>query len=279
MNRAPRADAHRQYTRAPVSDRAMPAVRRATLKKTLAYLMTPLFLLVWGLLLGVFQLVQVIALRGFGAAAHRRSVDLMNLLMIRALWIIGVRSSARFSEALPTDRAIIFVANHQNKFDIPGIGWHLRRFAPKFVSKIELGRGIPSISYNLRHSGAALIDRSDARQALTEIGRLGSLIESTHTSAVIFPEGTRSTTGELQSFATAGVKILMKRAPNAVIVPVYIHNTWALNRYGGFPMTFGERISWTVLPMIEPQGKAPEQVVALAQASIQRAWQAQRLAA
>lgn len=249
-----------------------------SLKKFLGYLLTPIFLLVWGLLLGVFQLVQLIAHRGFGAHAHRRSVDLMNLLMIRALWILGVRCSARFCETLPTDRAIIFIANHQNKFDIPGISWYLRRYSPKFVSKIELGKGIPSISYNLRHSGAALINRSDARQALTEIGRLGTLIGSTHTAAVIFPEGTRSTTGELQEFATAGVKILLKRAPAAVVVPVYIHDTWKLNRYGWFPMSVGERISWTVLPMIEPQGKSPDQVVALARASIQREHLAQTIA-
>ncbi|MDB5985794.1 MAG: 1-acyl-sn-glycerol-3-phosphate acyltransferase [Nevskia sp.] len=245
------------------------------MKKFLSYLLTPIFLLVWFLLLSIFHLVQVVAYRGFGVKAHRRSVDLMNLLMIRALWILGVRCSARFCEALPTDRAIIFVANHQNKFDIPGLSWYLRCYAPKFVSKIELSRGIPSISYNLRHSGAALIDRSDARQALTEIGRLGALIESTHTAAVIFPEGTRSTTGELQEFATAGVKILLKRAPGAVVVPVYIHDTWKLNRYGRFPMSAGERVSWTVLPMIEPKGKLPDQVVALAQASIRREWLAQ----
>ena len=29
----------------------------------------------------------------------------------------------------------------------------------KFVSKKELGRGIPSISYNLRNGGSILIDR------------------------------------------------------------------------------------------------------------------------
>jgi len=32
-------------------------------------------------------------------------------------------------------------------------------YKPKFISKIELGKGIPSVSYNLRHGGAALIDR------------------------------------------------------------------------------------------------------------------------
>jgi 1-acyl-sn-glycerol-3-phosphate acyltransferase len=245
------------------------------LKKLLGCLLTPIFLLAWALLLNLFQLIQVVAFRGFGANAHRRSVDLLNGSLIRALWILGVRTSARFSQTLPSDRAIIFVANHQNQFDIPGISWYLRRYAPKFVSKIELARGIPSISYNLRHSGAALIDRSDARQALAEIGRLGALIEATHTSAVIFPEGTRSLNGELQAFATAGVKILLKRAPGAVVVPVYIHDTWKLNRYGWFPMGIGERLSWTVLPMIEPKDHTPDQVVALARVSIHSEWQVQ----
>jgi len=58
-------------------------------------------------------------------------------------------------------------------------------------------------------------------------------------------------------------------------VPVYIHDTWKLNRYGWFPMGVGERLRWTVLPMIEPKGHTPDQVVALARASIERAWRLQ----
>ena len=36
--------------------------------------------------------------------------------------------------------------------------WFMRRHTPIFVSKIELAHGIPGVSYNLRKSGAALID-------------------------------------------------------------------------------------------------------------------------
>ena len=238
------------------------------MKKLLGILLTPLFLLVWGLLLNLFHVAQVIAFRGFGPNAHRRCVDLLNFCLIHALWILGTRISVRYTQVLPSDRPIIFVANHQNKLDIPGISWYLRRHAPKFVSKIELAKGIPSISYNLRHSGAALIDRSDTRQSLREIGRLAQLIEQTRSSAVIFPEGTRSTSGEMQPFATGGIKILLKKAPSALVVPVYIHGTWKLNRYGRFPMSPGERIGWTVLPAIEPAGKTPDEVAALAEQSI-----------
>ncbi len=106
------------------------------------------------------------------------------------------------------------------------------------------------------------------RQSLKEIGRLGQLIEATRTSAVIFPEGTRSTSGEMQAFATGGIKVLLKKTPSALVVPVYIHDTWKLNRYGRFPMPVGEHISWTVLPAIEPAGKTPDEVAALAEQSI-----------
>lgn len=233
-------------------------------------ILTVIFLLTWLLLLLIFHAVQVIARCVFGVRAHQRSVDLMNFCLIHALGILGTRSSVHFVEPLPVGRPIIFVANHQNKIDVVGIGWYLRRYSPKFVSKIELSKGIPSVSYNLRHSGAALINRDDARQSLKEIGRLGKLIEDTCTSAVIFPEGTRSLTGELQPFAAAGIKILIKKSPSAVVVPVYIHNTWKLNQRRTFRMSLGNRIDWTVLPAIETHDKSPDEVALLAEQSVRR---------
>ncbi len=246
------------------------------MKKLLSYLLTPPFLLVWGLLLGVFHVLQVIAFTLFGTTAHRHTVDALNFCLTHNLQLLGTRIRVRYSEDLPNDRPIIFIANHQNKFDIPGIGWYLRRHAPRFVAKIELAKGIPSISYNLRRSGAALIDRGDPRQSLKEIGRLGKLIEDTRSSAVIFPEGTRSRTGVTGQFASGGVKTLLKKAPNALIVPVYIHNTWALNRYGSFPMSAGETIGWTVLPAIEPNGMTPDAVVTQAEQCIATEYRNQR---
>lgn len=241
------------------------------MKKLLGSLLTPVFLITWLLLLMVFHAMQVLALRGFGKKAHKLSVDWLNFCLIHALWILGTRIRVHFAEPLPENRPIIFIANHQNKLDIAGISWYLRKHSPKFVSKIELAKGIPSVSYNLRHSGAALIDRDDVRQSLKEIGRLGKLIEDTHCSAVIFPEGTRSLTGAIAPFQTGGIKILLKKAPSALVVPIYIHNLWRLNRFGKFPMSVGEHVSWAVLPAIEPMGKTPEQIAALAEQSIRQA--------
>ncbi len=239
------------------------------MKKLLGWMLTPIFLIVWLLLLYLFHGIQVIAFRGFGSRAHQRTVVWLNCALVHSLWLLGTRIGvSRAGPPLPTDRPIIFIANHQNKLDISGIGWYLRQHTPRFVSKVELAKRIPSVSYNLRHSGAALIDRDDPRQAIKEIGRLGTLIEETRSAAVIFPEGTRSKTGTMAPFQTAGVKILLKKAPSALVVPIYIHDTWKLNRYGSFPMSFGERLHWSVLPAIETAGKTPDEVAALAEASV-----------
>ncbi len=241
------------------------------MKKLLGYCFTLPFLLVWFVLLNLFHVLQVVARNTLGGAAHRKVVDGLNGCLIHSLALLGTHCSVRLAGPLPRGRPLIFVANHQNKLDIVGISWYLRRHQPIFVSKIELASGIPSVSYNLRHSGAALIDRSDPRQALREIGRLGSRIEATQGAAVIFPEGTRSTSGVIASFQSAGVKILLKNAPDAVVVPIYIHDTWKVNRYGSFPMSFGEHLSWNVLPAIDPGGRSSGDVVAAAEAAIRSA--------
>jgi len=136
-------------------------------------------------------------------------------------------------------------------FDIPPIIWHLRKYHPKFVSKKELGKGIPSVSYNLRHAGSALIDRKDNKQALTEIAKLGRYIEKYNRSAVIFPEGTRSRNGQPKKFQPTGLKVLMKTSPSALVVPISINNSWKLLRYGKFPMGVGNHLKFTVHPPME----------------------------
>jgi 1-acyl-sn-glycerol-3-phosphate acyltransferase len=142
--------------------------------------------------------------------------------------------------------------------DIPPIIWFLRKLEPKFVSKMELGRGIPSVSYNLRHGGSALIDRKDSKQALVEIAKLGKYIETHHRGAVIFPEGTRSRTGHAKPFKTTGLKLLAKHAPSALIIPISINNSWKMLKYGKFPNGIGNHITFDVHEPIPVEGNLDE---------------------
>jgi 1-acyl-sn-glycerol-3-phosphate acyltransferase len=227
----------------------------------LGYLLTPLYLLIFGLLLVVFHPIQVICRHIGGYHAHKKSVEIMNLLIIKSLFILGTRVSFRYLEKVPKDRPIILISNHQSMFDIPPIVWGFRHYHPKFIAKIELGRGIPSVSYNLRHGGSVLIDRKKRRQAVLEITKLGSYIEKNNYTASIFPEGTRTKDGKMQPFKSAGINALLKYAPSAVVVPMVIEGNYELMKKGLYPMSFGVHIRYTVLDPFEPASITAEELV------------------
>ena len=94
----------------------------------------------------LFHPIQWICLKAFGYQAHKRSVDFLDLFLMLTPNFLLSTSKCENIELIPMGKPIIFVANHQGIFDIVGMAWFLRKFHPKFVSKIELGRNIPSIS-------------------------------------------------------------------------------------------------------------------------------------
>ena len=229
--------------------------------KLLGYLLTPIYLIVFGLLLVVFHPIQVICRNIWGYSAHKKSVDILNFLIMKSLLILGTKISFRCFEKLPKERPIILISNHQSMFDIPPIIWGFRTHHPKFISKIELGKNIPSVSYNLRHGGSILIDRKKRLQAAREIEKLGRYIENNHYTASIFPEGTRTKDGKMKPFKSAGVNYLLKSAPSAVVVPLVIDGNYELLKKGLYPMSFGVKITYTVLDSIEPGTITVEELV------------------
>jgi 1-acyl-sn-glycerol-3-phosphate acyltransferase len=197
----------------------------------------------------------------WGYEAHKKSVDIMNFLIIKSLFILGTNISFRGFEKIPKERPIILISNHQSLFDIPAIIWAFRNYHPKFIAKIELGKGIPSVSYNLRHGGSALIDRKKPLQSVREIGRLGRYIEKNNYTASIFPEGTRTKDGKMKPFLSAGVDTLLKAAPSAMVVPLVIDGNYELMKKGAYPMSFGVKVKYTVLDPLEPGALTVEELV------------------
>ncbi|MDX1761686.1 MAG: lysophospholipid acyltransferase family protein [Christiangramia sp.] len=186
--------------------------------------------------------MQWICLKLGGYQAHKKSVDIFNFFLLRCLNILGTRFTVENKFDIPVDKPCIFVANHQGMYDIPPIIWYFRKHHPKFVSKKELGHGIPSISFNLRHGGSVLIDRKNRREALQKMSQFGDYLKETNRSAVIFPEGTRSRTGAPKEFRTNGMMMLFKKMPNALVVPITINNSWKLFKHGNFPMEPGVHV-------------------------------------
>lgn len=216
------------------------------MQKLISYPISVVYYLLFLACLLIFHPIQWICFHLFGYQAHKKSVDYLNFCLVSCTRILGTRYTFTNTERIPNNAPIIFVANHQSLYDIVAIIWYLRRFHAKFVSKKELGKGIPSVSYNLRNGGSVLIDRKDPKQAIPAIMGLGDYIEKNKRSAVIFPEGTRSKTGVPKKFSENGLKMLCKKAPSAYIVPITINNSWKMVRFGSFPMGLGNRLEFII---------------------------------
>ncbi|MFX0555890.1 lysophospholipid acyltransferase family protein [Maribacter sp. CXY002] len=222
--------------------------------KILSYPITIIFFIAFGATLVLFHPIQWLGFKIIGYNALKKTVSILNWCLMRCTNILGTTYKFTNPYNLPTDRPLIIVTNHQSMYDIPPIIWYMRKHHPKFVSKKELGKGIPSVSHNLRYGGSVLIDRKDGKSAIMEIGKLGNYIEKHTRSAVIFPEGTRSRDGHPKPFKPMGLKMLLKKAPSALIVPISINNSWKLVRYGKFPMGLGARVTFQVHEPIENSG-------------------------
>jgi 1-acyl-sn-glycerol-3-phosphate acyltransferase len=210
------------------------------------------FLIVFGLVLGIFDPLQRIA-RIFGSRPHEIVVGLLQRSLIGAFRICGTRLEVERSGAVESWTPYVVISNHQSMFDVPIFGALLFSNFPKYVAKRELARWIPSISYNLRRGGNAIIDRGDRDQAVAAIRTLAAEVERRRVSAVIFPEGTRARRGEIGPFKARGTLELLRATPNTAILPVTIDGSWRLLRHNLMPVPFGVRVRVSIAAPIDRQ--------------------------
>lgn len=231
------------------------------MRKFFGYILTPLVGLAFFLSLIIFQPIQWICYKFFGYEAHKRSVDLLNLCLMRSFYLAGDTATFTNKQKLPAGRPLIIIANHQSMVDIPAIIWYMRKYHAKFIAKKELTKGLPSISFNLKYGGGANIDRKDSQQSRAEIAKLAERMHEKKWSAVIFPEGTRSKDGKVKPFYVGGIETILQTCPEALLVPIAINNSWRVVQYGNFPLSTFEHMTWDVLEPIEPAGRPAEELV------------------
>lgn len=140
------------------------------------------------------------------------------------LKIGGVRLSARGLDRLDAGRPYIFMANHQSLIDIPVLVGSFPRFQLRWVAKKEL-LYIPLFGWALWASRHITVDRADYSTAARSLRKAKEKIES-GISVVIFPEGTRSLSGELLPFKKGGFLLAVKT--KTPIVPVTINGSRAV---------------------------------------------------
>ena len=146
----------------------------------------------------------------------------------QVLWAAGTPVQAEGLDRIP-DRPVVYAANHSSMFDI----WALAATLPgsvRMVAKQELAR-IPLLGRAMVTAGHLTIDRAHPARALEAYRRAAEVIRG-GTSALLFPEGTRSRTGELLPFKNAPFGLAI--AAQVPVVPVYVGNTFEIMPKGRF---------------------------------------------
>jgi 1-acyl-sn-glycerol-3-phosphate acyltransferase len=133
------------------------------------------------------------------------------------LKVCGIKVKMEGAENIQKDVSCIYMANHTSYFDI----FALLSTLPvdfKFIVKQELMR-IPIFGLAMRRAGYIGIEREDPRKALKSMREAAERIKN-GASVLIFPEGTRSEDGCLQSFKPGGFHLALRSGCD--IVPITI---------------------------------------------------------
>jgi 1-acyl-sn-glycerol-3-phosphate acyltransferase len=111
----------------------------------------------------------------------------------------------------------IFMSNHQGSYDIFALLGHLP-YQFKWLAKKELF-SIPFFGWTMTAAGYIRIDREGTRETVEAMNDAAQKIRD-GMSVVIFPEGSRSPDGSIQSFKKGGFTLAIKSG--VPIVPIAI---------------------------------------------------------
>lgn len=190
-------------------------------------------LITLGLLLGLYVLALTI---GALTASPKKQYSVQSTfhrwLLISAtaaaLKLLRIRICVTGGERLPRE-PVLFVGNHISNYD-PIVTWYaFRERKIGFVSKPSNFK-IPLFGRIIRRCCFLPIDRENPRNAIESINEAAKMLSPGETDMAIYPEGTRSRTGQLLPFHNGVFKIAKKAGSPVAVVRIsgtdQIHKNW-----------------------------------------------------
>jgi 1-acyl-sn-glycerol-3-phosphate acyltransferase len=159
------------------------------------------------------------------------------------LFLSGIRVEVEGSEHIERSRAAVYAVNHTSNVEPPIIFDMLHELFPRLriLYKAEL-RKLPVLVRAFDLAGFIPLERANPEQSLPAIDRAADALREGN-SFLIFPEGTRSRTGELLPFKKGGFILAIKA--QAPVVPIGISGARSAMRKGSpliYPVTVHVRI-------------------------------------
>lgn len=172
-----------------------------------------------------------------------RIVKILGKLMMyfNPFWKFTIRGVEKYNR----DRPTIFIANHQSFLDLPLL--YLLPWTMKWVTKKSL-LYIPILGWIIRMTGHLSIDRSKK----TAVNRLHNLVQplQDNVPVMIFPEGTRTPDGNLQSFKNGA--FLLAYEHNFAIQPIVIYGPYQVQPTGEWRFQMKQHFVVSVLDAVDP---------------------------
>ena len=121
------------------------------------------------------------------------------------LWLSGIKLEVTGLDNFDKNKTYVFVSNHSSQYDIVV----LQKTIPNrmaMIFKKELAK-IPFFGWQLAMGPYVMIDRENYEKALKSIDEAKQKMEKQNISIVVFAEGTRSKTGEIQPFKRGAFRL------------------------------------------------------------------------
>jgi 1-acyl-sn-glycerol-3-phosphate acyltransferase len=145
-------------------------------------------------------------------------------------WLSGIRSVVEGTKYLQRERSAVYCVNHSSNIEPPVVFEALSPLFPnlRILYKAEL-RKLPILVQAFDIAGFVPLERGNREQSLPAIERAARALRE-GASFMIYPEGTRSRTGELLPFKKGGFIMAIKAG--APVVPVAIDGARAAMKKG-----------------------------------------------
>ena len=152
------------------------------------------------------------------------------------IWSTGIQYDVTGLENLEQENKYIFMSNHESALDIL-LGVVCIPYKIVFLAKKELFR-IPVFGWAMQAAGMIKIDRQNPERARKSVDEAAHTLIHSSFSTLIYPEGTRSETGDLLPFKKGGFILAIRS--QLPIVPVTIIGAGDVLSKGSFTINQGQ---------------------------------------